>query len=39
MVGYLDALGIKGKTNNIATGGYPKFLSQGLHENYLPIWL
>jgi N-acetylglucosamine-6-sulfatase len=21
------------------TGGYPKFVSQGLNENYLPIWL
>ena len=21
------------------TGGYPKFLSQGLNENYLPVWL
>lgn len=23
----------------INTGGYPKFLSQGLNENYLPVWL
>ena len=21
------------------TGGYPKFVSKGLNENYLPIWL
>ena len=21
------------------TGGYPKFVSQGLNENYLPVWL
>lgn len=20
-------------------GGYPKFISQGLNENYLPVWL
>lgn len=22
-----------------ATGGYPKFVSQGLNDNYLPIWM
>lgn len=20
-------------------GGYPKFISQGLNDNYLPVWL
>lgn len=24
---------------NTFLGGYPKFISQGLNENYLPIWL
>ena len=23
----------------MATGGYPKFIPQGLNENYLPVWL
>lgn len=25
--------------NQLHTGGYPKFVSEGLNENYLPIWL
>jgi arylsulfatase A-like enzyme len=23
----------------MATGGYPKFVSQGLNDKYLPVWL
>jgi len=22
-----------------SSGGYPKFVAQGLNENYLPVWL
>jgi arylsulfatase A-like enzyme len=25
--------------DNLKPGGYPKFLSQGFNENYLPVWL
>jgi N-acetylglucosamine-6-sulfatase len=26
-------------TTEVRAGGYPKFVSQGLNENYLPVWL
>lgn len=36
----IDALSIgKLRLIIVSSGGYPKFVAQGLNENYLPVWL
>jgi hypothetical protein len=39
LLGVSEATGSFGDAKLTSLGGYPKFISQGLNENYLPVWM
>lgn len=39
MVSVLHIVTYIGGYSHTLSGGYPKFISQGLNDNYLPVWL